>query len=140
MFRLQDFQMNSIQELTCWRNAAAVKLEIRNLNNLIYLQRMQMSGVPVRAGQQYHGTRFRSVFRSLLEEISQTLYHKQCFLARDGGHFNLYGTACDNSVVSEAASFHVRQRKGHHGIGLSQTWREAFHFRAEDTVELYKWR
>ena len=99
-----------------------------------------MSGVPVREGQQYHGTRFRSVFRSLLEEISQTLYDKQCFLATDGGHFNLYGIACDNSVVSEAASFQVCQRKGQHGIGLSQTWREAFHFRAEHTVELYKWR
>jgi len=33
MFRLQDVQMHSIQELTCWRNAAAVKLEIRNLKN-----------------------------------------------------------------------------------------------------------
>jgi hypothetical protein len=141
MFRLKDVHMHSIQEFASWRQRCSVKTGTKNLKkSVIYLEWTQMAGVPVCAGGQYHGTRFRSVFCSLLEESSQTLYHKQCFVATDGGHFNLYGTACNNSVVSEAASFHVIQRKGQHGIGLSQTWREACHFTAEHTVELYKCR
>jgi hypothetical protein len=61
------------------------------------------------------------VFRSLLEESWQTLYHKQYSDATVGGHFNIFGNVCDNSVVSKAASFHACQRKGQHGVELRQT-------------------
>lgn len=141
MFGLKDVHIHSIQELMCWRQCYGGKNGMKKLENiLIYLERKQMWRFPVRAGQQYHGTRFRSVFCGLLEESSQTSYHKQCFVATDVEHFNLHGTACDNSVVPKVASFHVRQRKGQQGIGLSQMWGESCHFTAERTVELYKWR